>query len=99
MSKGSISLSTGNYAIFADTKQLFYKRVNMKSTKQIQFHVNKYVWVVLDYPFSEEPVIHGVYTTKEIADNVANAQKYKQGFSCGYIAVLKFRVKGIPQWS
>ncbi len=49
-----------------------------------------YVYIVLE--LSEDAKIHGVYSTREIAENVAFKCQFKPG--SGYVCVLKKRVKG-----
>ncbi len=51
------------------------------------------VYAVLEYhKGKQDEYLHGVYTTREIADNVA--QKLWQRKSGGYVCVLKQRIQG-----
>ena len=53
------------------------------------------VYVVLEHATDcTDAVLHGVYTTREIAERVAEAIKQKKMFTCGYVCVLKKKIKG-----
>jgi hypothetical protein len=67
-----------------------------------------HVFFVLEYPKSKgsviingesthlysDPYIHGVYSTREIADNKVAKLKYRYGSGLGYVAVLKKTIEG-----
>lgn len=54
----------------------------------------RHVYVVLEYHVESvnSEKLHGVYTTREIADKVA--YKARQKPSSGYVCVLKQKIKG-----
>ena len=56
----------------------------------------KHVYVVLECHGEHDEKIHGVFTTREIADKVAEKIRSKTGR--GYVCVLKQKVKG-PSWN
>lgn len=98
----------GDYIIFEELNPYYYKikswakrlEESLKNRKErkIMKKKHKYVYILLEHAVTrfdfKDAKIHGVYLSREDAEVGKCRAEYDEPHDSGYMAILKFRIKG-----